>query len=120
MNTSAARKALLEEKARLQQDIDAIEDLDASQSLSEEAGEASDFGDHPADAGTATFEREKDLALVATAELLMQKVQRALQKLDEGTYGVCDRCDQKIPVARLKALPSATLCLKCQAMEDGI
>lgn len=120
MDITKARRLLSEEKARLQGDIDSIEDRDSSQTQSEESGEESGYDNHPADAGTATFEREKDLALLNTVELLMQKVDRALEKIEEKTYGTCDRCGKPIGDARLDALPSATLCLACQDVEDAI
>ena len=62
--------------------------------------------------GTATFEREKDLSIEQNVRDLLQKIDRALKRIDEGTYGVCDRCGKPIEKARIKALPYVDLCIK--------
>jgi len=68
--------------------------------------------DESADAGTATFEREKDLSIENNVRDLLQKIERALRRMDEGTYGVCDICGKPIEKARIKALPYVDLCIK--------
>ena len=78
------------------------------------------FDEEYADAGTATFEREKDLSLVNNLRDLMEKIEKALTKIDEGTYGLCDRCGKPIEKARLKALPYANLCLKDKQAEERV
>ena len=54
------------------------------------------------------FSLEKDL------EDILRKINKALEKIEQGDYGICEKCGQKIPEARLKAFPSAVLCLKCK------
>jgi DnaK suppressor protein len=78
------------------------------------------FDEEYADSGTATFEREKDLSLVNNLRDLMDKIDKALAKIDGGTYGLCDRCGKPIEKARLKALPYATLCLKDKQAEERV
>jgi RNA polymerase-binding protein DksA len=68
--------------------------------------------DESADAGTATFEREKELSIEQNVRDLIQKIERALQRIDAGTYGICERCGNPIEKARLKALPYVDLCIK--------
>ena len=68
--------------------------------------------DESADAGTATFEREKDLSIENNVRDLLQKIERALKRIDAGTYGTCDRCGKPIEKARIKALPYVDLCIK--------
>jgi len=82
-------------------------------------GEAG-FDEEYADAGTATYEREKDLSLVINLRDLLEKIEKAVTKIDEGTYGLCDRCGKPIEKARLKALPYATLCLKDKQAEERV
>lgn len=83
--------------------------------MSGEVGEVVDVDmNHPADAGSETFERTKDLALRANVGGMLAQIDLALAKLDAGTYGKCDRCGQPISPARLEALPYATLCVACQ------
>ena len=72
------------------------------------------YGNHMADDASEAFEQAKDLALRQNAEQLLAQVTDALERFDEGTYGLCDRCGAEIDPARLKALPYVTLCLHCQ------
>jgi DnaK suppressor protein len=74
-----------------------------------------DAGDDQADAGTKAFEREHELAL--TQDLLDQG-ERALARIDAGTYGVCESCGKPIGKARLLAFPRATLCVQCKQREE--
>jgi len=78
------------------------------------------FDEEYADAGSATFEREKDLSLVNNLRDLLDKIDKAMAKIDEGTYGLCDRCGKPIEKARLKALPYASLCLKDKQAEERV
>jgi RNA polymerase-binding protein DksA len=75
-------------------------------------------GDDQADTGTKTFEREQELTLANTMLERVTQVERALERLDEGSYGWCERCGNPIPVERLAAFPSATLCVSCKQLEE--
>ncbi len=77
-----------------------------------------DAGDDPADAGTKAFERERELALAQNARDLLEQAERALARMDAGTYGVCESCGQPIGKARLQAFPRATLCVPCKQREE--
>jgi DnaK suppressor protein len=93
------------ERARLR---DVIAQMDA------EGWENMGYGNHMADDASEAFEQAKDLALRQNAEQLLIKVEDALERFQQGTYGVCERCGADIDPARLKALPYVTLCLRCQ------
>jgi DnaK suppressor protein len=80
----------------------------------------SGFDEEYADAGSATYEREKDLSLVINLRDLLERIEKAVTKIDEGTYGLCDRCGKPIEKARLKALPYANLCLKDKQAEERV
>ncbi len=82
----------------------------ATASDSDAAGELG-FGDELADAGSYTFDRERDLSLVGNLRDLIQKVQTALARIDEGSFGRCEVCGEPIEAERLDALPYTTLCL---------
>jgi DnaK suppressor protein len=69
------------------------------------------FDEEYADAGSYTFERERDLSLASNVRDLIAKVERALERIDEGTFGRCEACGKPIERERLDALPYATLCL---------
>jgi len=71
-----------------------------------------------ADAGTKTFEREHEMSLANNSRDLLQQVERALARLDAGTYGRCESCGAAIPKARLQAFPRVTLCVSCKQREE--
>jgi len=77
-----------------------------------------DAGDDTADAGTKAFEREHDLALAQNAQNLLDQSECALDRIDAGTYGVCESCGQPIGKARLMAFPRASLCVSCKQREE--
>ena len=108
------RVRLTQEQERLEVELQEIEDRTARISENERASELSAYEDHPADLASETFEREKDLAIGESVEGLLNQVLIALEKVDRGTYGICDACDRPIKRARLNALPFATLCVECQ------
>lgn len=104
------KKLLLAEKDRLE-----LEHRVISGELAEHIGDLADYDDHhPADAATETYERTKDYALEENFHDLLEKISEALRKIDEGTYGICDRCETTINPDRLRAIPYATLCISCQ------
>jgi DnaK suppressor protein len=80
------------------------------------AGEGSPFGKREEEA-TEAFELEKSLALERRIKNTLAEVEQALKKYEAGTYGVCDLCGQPIELARLEALPQASLCLECKARQ---
>ena len=66
------------------------------------------------------YEREKTLALIQTLENKLESVEQALRLVEKGTYGICERCGEKIGRARLEALPYATLCVKCKSQMERV
>lgn len=66
-----------------------------------------------AEAGSMKFEYEKELSMQQNSLDLLRKVEHALQRIEAGTYGLCESCGEPIPVARLDALPYATFCVNC-------
>lgn len=77
------------------------------------------YGNHMADDATEAYEQAKELALHQNAKQLLDQVTDALERFEEGTYGVCTRCGSEIDPARLKALPYVTLCLHCQTRRNA-
>jgi RNA polymerase-binding transcription factor DksA len=75
-------------------------------------------GDDPADAGTATFEREQEISLANNAREVFEQSARALARLVGGTYGICESCGSPIGKNRLLAFPRATLCLTCKSKQE--
>jgi len=108
------RKELDEEAAGLRGDIARVS-ADIAERLIDPI---SDAGDDPADVGAKAFEREQELALSENARGLLDQTERALERIDAGTYGVCESCGQAIGKARLLAFPRATLCVPCKQREE--
>ena len=102
---------LRDERAELSEQLTTIEDQAFAATQSDMSGDVG-VDDESADAGTATFEREKELSIEQNVRDLIQKIDRALKRIDAGTYGICERCGKPIEKARLKALPYVDLCIK--------
>jgi len=115
----ATKKRLLAEKERLEQELHEIVERTSLSSDVEQVTEMSTYDDHPADLASETFEREKDLALESNIQDLLGKVDTALEKIEDNTYGLCDSCGIEINPNRLEALPWASLCLNCQDRLEG-
>ena len=76
------------------------------------------YSTHQADDATEAFEQAKGLAIRQNTERLLSQVERALDRFEDGTYGLCINCGCPIDVARLEALPYAELCLDCQSRQE--
>jgi RNA polymerase-binding protein DksA len=111
------RLALEEQRATLVREFTDIEEGTFNTSQSEMSGEAS-FDEEYADAGSFTFEREKELSIGNNIRDLLEKVNHALHAIERGTYGICENCGDPIHRERLLALPYSTLCLKCKQLEE--
>lgn len=117
MDSDAAREHLTAERERLTEVKTGIGDP-SDETENESIGELSDMDQHQADTGTETFDRERDLSILEQVEAELADVERALQRLDEGTYGNCEACGEPIEEERLEALPAARFCLKHQAAAE--
>jgi RNA polymerase-binding protein DksA len=99
------------ERTELAEQLATIEDQTFATTQSDLSGDVG-VDDESADAGTATFEREKELSIEQNVRDLLQKIDRALKRIETGTYGICERCGKPIEKARIKALPYVDLCIK--------
>lgn len=75
-------------------------------------------GDDQIDSGSKTVEHEHEVAVAGSLSERIRQVSHALERLDEGGYGFCEKCGNPIPAARLAAFPSATLCVSCKQLEE--
>ena len=115
-----ARERLLEEQARLQQVRQSLMDEAAESQPERDAfSELSLIDQHPADIGTETFEREKDLSILEQVEAQLRDVERAMTRVDDGTYGICEACGRPIDAARRGARPATRFCLDDQMAAEG-
>lgn len=118
LDTRVQRKKLLAELDRIQEELRKIAERRSRREPMSVAADSSDYDDQPGDSAGETFERERDLAVEDTLQDQREKVKAALAKIESKTYGKCDRCNVPIGVARLEALPWATLCIECQNQLD--
>jgi DnaK suppressor protein len=108
------RDQLAAEADALRADIERAE-TDIASRLGDAVGDA---GDDQADVGAKTFEREHELALTHNARELLAQNERAIARIEAGTYGTCESCGEAIGKARLQAFPRATLCVTCKQREE--
>jgi RNA polymerase-binding protein DksA len=114
IETNRFREALLQERQRVR---DAIEYLhqENSGSLEDETEEIlGSVDNHLAEAATGTVDREIDYSLEENSEQVLEQIEAALERIEGGTYGTCERCGREISEERLEAIPWATLCIDCQ------
>jgi len=89
-------------------------------SMDESIEELSSYDNHPGDIGTEMFERSKDLALKGDAMLTVRAIDDALEKMQEGRYGVCEVCGKEISTERLDAVPYTTQCVDCKSRDEHL
>lgn len=114
VNDVEARRRLERMAAELRQNRRAMADGALRTAETWSVAELSAYDNHPADLGSETYEREKDLALFRGESALLAQVEAALERLDAGTYGICQRCHQPIRPERLEVQPWAPYCFSCQ------
>jgi RNA polymerase-binding protein DksA len=111
---SEVRGELNEDRDRLRSELNLAEH--ELHDLMRDAGDGA--GNDPADAGSKTFERDHEMSLARNARDMLEQTEKALARIDDGTYGVCERCGEPIGKMRLMAFPRATLCLSCKQREE--
>ncbi|MGH9077402.1 MAG: TraR/DksA family transcriptional regulator [Acidimicrobiales bacterium] len=110
----AQRRLLAEERGNYLRQADELKAQADSLALEHEPGDVQ-FDEEGGEGGTSNVDRELDLVLSAQARAAVDEIDRALAKLDAGTYGSCENCGREIPQARLQALPHAALCVSCKS-----
>jgi DnaK suppressor protein len=112
MRTAEIRKTLEERRRQLSAEL-------AELTKPPPPGQNLSFGKRIGDGTTEAVERISSTAAARSISHALADVERALQKLEEGTYGVCDSCGQPIGEERLAAIPSSVLCVTCSASRSG-
>ena len=110
------RERLLALRARLQGDMTQMED----NALNKEHATTTSMPNHMAELGSGNFDREFTLSLLGSEKDALNQIDRALKRIEDGSYGQCEACGVKIPESRLKAIPYAAQCVRCASQrEDG-
>lgn len=106
-------------KKDLLEQTEFTEGLQKHEGLRDSTQELSMVDNHPADLGSENYERAKDISLHEKNVLVLEKVNEALDKLQEGIYGICENCGKPIPDERLDAVPYAEFCVECKKKSEG-
>ncbi|MFO7819847.1 MAG: TraR/DksA C4-type zinc finger protein [Halanaerobacter sp.] len=117
------RQRLMEERSSLLEEVESLEERDfegLTLSFKERTGELSNYDNHPADGGSDTFDRSKDLGLKDNDLAMLEMIDDALKKIEAGDYGFCDSCQQEIDPQRLEAVPYSTFCYQCKEEVERI
>jgi RNA polymerase-binding transcription factor DksA len=112
MNQQDYYEALLSRKKDIEQQINRKREI-LQTPLLEMTDELSAYDQHPGDLASDTFEREMEVGLLEMLEFEMKKVDDALSRYQNGSYGICEQCGQQIEPARLQRMVNTTLCVTC-------
>jgi len=111
-------KQLLNLKQELINQLEINDKYGVNNALNDSIGELSGYDNHPADIGTEVFEKSKDLALREDALQKLDLIDKAIEKIENGSYGRCERCDIVIPEERLDIVPETAYCFNCHKNFD--
>ncbi len=115
----AFRTFLLELRRRLAANVSHMQQEAMDGGNAAGRGELSDISlEHLADRGSDTFTKDLMLGMIEDNEAEIIDIDRALEKIGDGTYGICESCRDNISMARIKAIPFARLCIKCKQDQE--
>ena len=109
------KERLVALRTRLRGDVSQMTDAVLEKTPMQASGDLSAMPIHMADVGTDNFEREFTLTLMESKDRTLEQIEEALERIEDGMYGVCEKCNARIPKARLNAIPYAVLCVRCAA-----
>ena len=112
------RKILLLKRDLLSGDVTTLQNEALRKNRQEATGDLSNMPIHMADIGSDNYEQEFALGLIQNEEVTLREIDEALKRIEDRSYGKCEGCDKKIPVARLKAKPHAKYCIECKRKEE--
>ena len=112
------KKIILKRKDEKLEEIKHISADTLKKSQKDASGDISGYAFHMADVGTDTYDREFSLGLVSSSREALYELDDALKKIEDGIFGVCEECKSLISKTRLKAVPYARFCLKCQERKE--
>ncbi len=114
----AYRQQLLDMVQRLDGDLTAVREEALRPAGGDAAGGLSNVPVHPSDLGNDNFEQEVAVDLLHNQQQVMLAIRAALDRMEAGKFGICERCGQEIPEGRLRALPYAVRCVRCEAIAE--
>lgn len=117
--TKVYKQLLTGLRGRLRGDVNAMADAALNKTRSEASGDLSSMPIHMADVGTDNFEQEFTLSLMENEEETLAQIDAALERIEDGVYGLCVECEARIPKTRLSAIPYTPHCVKCASKLEG-
>ena len=112
------KKILLQIRKKIAGDLEHLEGDSLKTNQRDASGDLSGYSFHMADMATDNFDREFTLGLASNEQQILNRIDAALRRIEEGTYGICENCSKPISQKRLLAMPHAHLCIKCQELEE--
>ena len=112
------KEKLLEEKVQIMAELDVFKDEGLNKSFKDSSGDLSGYSFHMADMASDLHDREMSLGLAEGERERLYAINDAIKRIEEGTYGTCDYCNESISKQRLKVMPQAKYCIKCQEKEE--
>jgi len=112
------KKVILKEKEKALDEIKHISEDTLKKSQKDASGDISGYTYHMADVATDAYDREFSLGLASNERELLYEFEDALKRIEDGTFGACEDCKSLITKIRLKAVPYARLCVKCQEKKE--
>jgi RNA polymerase-binding transcription factor DksA len=112
------KKKLIERKQQLLKLVDKLGDEALRRGRQDSVGDLSNFPQHVAEMGTDTFSQDISLGLMQSEQRELREINIALEKIEAGTFGICESCQNLIPKQRLNVLPSAKFCVECQEKKE--
>jgi RNA polymerase-binding protein DksA len=110
------RQLLARRRTELKQEVDRM----GGDALTRGSGELSTMPLHMADVGSDTFEQDMTLGRLESGSEELAEIQAALDRIERGSYGLCENCQKPIPKTRLRAIPYAKLCIACKQKEEAV
>jgi len=118
VNVSYFRELLLEKKKEIEHTLRNIKELSANKSEIELIGELSSSDDHLAEYASIVYDHENTLTVENILKDILNQIDLALKRIESGTYGICEICKKPIDEERLKAIPYATMCVRCKSIKE--
>ncbi|MCD6376529.1 MAG: TraR/DksA C4-type zinc finger protein [Caldisericaceae bacterium] len=113
------KQIILEKKKEVIKNLEYLRSTILDSTTREATGDHSAYSYHMADQGTDNMEREKAFLFAARDEKYLKQLEMALERIENGTYGICRVCQKEIDHKRLEAVPTTTICFDCKVAESG-
>ena len=117
-NLEYFKKLILKKREELYNELGYLEDASMSSTTKDQSGDLSSYSFHMADQGTDTMEREMAFNFASREGRYLYHLNEALERIEDGAYGICRTCNGEISKKRLEAVPHATQCIKCKNSEE--